>query len=424
MSDGKHITRITRVGLSIWFICAFFYALEYFVRSSTGALKTDFGLAPYGFDDLNIALFSSSFYWSYVLSQIPAGILVDKFGIKRVMMWSTFIFSIAMFVASEFTSLKMLTLYRILAGFGGGFAFLCALKSVSIWLPKRMFSMFTGFTQLLLYTGAILSAAPLVYIGNFCSIQTIMKGIFIVSLLLLLASILLIKTHYLYKKEDFKIGEDDDCGVLEGSSTLDAIKDVLTNKQIWLNGFYCFTIYGTTALFADLWGIHYLDLAGYSEKQASIATSMIFFGVAFCSPLWGIASSIFFRNRIFLLVAPIFGIFVVITVLYIPMEPILLYVLCFVFGGVQSVHVLNYAALRMQVRVTEIATGLAIVNLFLPLSGGVLQPVTGFFIEYLSSTSSELIAYKITLIIIPILMFLSFVISLFIKDSTHIQDRN
>ncbi|MDE4969818.1 MFS transporter, partial [Francisella tularensis] len=82
------------LGVSIWFICAICYALEYFVRSSTGALLDDFMKEHYNLTIASTALFSSSFYWSYIISQIHAGIIVDKFGVKKVMIVSSAIFSV------------------------------------------------------------------------------------------------------------------------------------------------------------------------------------------------------------------------------------------------------------------------------------------------------------------------------------------
>ncbi|KHS54462.1 MFS transporter, partial [Francisella tularensis subsp. holarctica] len=82
---------------------------------------------PYNLTIASTALFSSSFYWSYIISQIPAGIIVDKFGVKKVMIVSSAIFSVAMLIATIAHSESMLLAYRILAGFGGGFAILCAI---------------------------------------------------------------------------------------------------------------------------------------------------------------------------------------------------------------------------------------------------------------------------------------------------------
>ncbi|APC90897.1 MULTISPECIES: MFS transporter [Francisella] len=403
-------TKITSLGLSIWFICAFFYALEYFVRSSTGALLDGFMKEPYNLNIASTALFSSSFYWSYIVSQIPAGIIVDKFGVKKVMTFSSVIFSIAMLIATIAYSEPMLLVYRILAGFGGGFAILCAIKSIAIWLPNRLFPAFTGLTQFVLYIGATLSAAPLVFLSKYLSISQIMALIFIVSFVLLLSSIFVIKTHPDYKKENKYNNKQ--------NQTLKDILAVLKNKQIWFNGLFCFTIYGTTVLFADLWGIRYLTLYGFTQNQAGFCTSLIFIGVCIFSPIWGVIASAVDSEKKFLLISPIFGFFIVTYLLFFNENIIIAYILCVLFGGVQAVHVLNYSALRNTVSVTQIATGLAIVNMFLPLSGGVLQPITGAMITYLKKTHEALYAFQTTLIIIPILMVLSFIIALFIKDSS------
>ena len=399
--------KITGLALTIWFTCAFFYALEYFIRSSTGALLDDFMKEPYNLSTLSISLFSSAFYWAYVLAQIPAGILVDRFGVKKVMVVSTAIFSVAIFIATAFTSESALLLYRVLAGFGGGFAFLCALKSISIWLPNRLFPMFTGFTQFLLYTGATLSAAPLVLLSKHFSIPEIMMGVFIISLIVLLFSIFAIKTHPDFVKNSTTGAK---------KSSFKDILEVVANKQIWLNGFYCFTIYGTTVLFADLWGIRYLQLTGFTEAQAGLCTSFIFIGVAVFSPLWGVIATIFDGEKRFLLVAPIFGFFIVTYLLFFNDSFILACILCVLFGGVQGVHTLNYSALRNTVSATQIATGLALVNVFLPLSGGILQPVTGAIINSLKENNDPLYAFQVAMIFIPVLMFLSFVVALFIRD--------
>lgn len=405
-----HKSKVGILGLSIWFACAFFYALEYFVRSSTGALLDDFMKEPYNLSLSTTALFSSTFYWTYIISQIPAGILVDKFGVRKVMIVSSGIFSIAMLIATFAHSEYTLILYRCLAGFGGGFAILCAIKSVAIWLPNRLFPAFTGLTQFILYIGATLSAAPLVILANHLSVSQIMSLVFIISVCVTLFSIFVMKTHPDYKKDENESFND------RQSSNLKEILNVLKNKQIWLNGFYCFTIYGTTVLFADLWGIKYLNLYGFTESQAGMCTSLIFIGVCIFSPLWGVLASAVNGEKRFLLISPIFGFFIVIYLLYFNTNITIAYLLCILFGGVQAVHVLNYSALRNTVSATQIATGLAVVNMFLPLSGGTLQPITGAIIASLKQTHEALSAFQITLVIIPILMVLSFIIALFIKD--------
>ena len=401
--------RVRILGLCIWFICAIFYALEYFVRSSTGALYEAYTILPYNMTTEQISISSSAFYLTYVLAQIPAGMLVDKYGVKKVMILSSFIFSVALFIASTATTAHGVIAYRVLAGLGGGFAFLCAIKSIALWLPSRLFPMFTGFTQFFLYLGATISAAPLVVLSKYFSISMIMSFVFILSVIIFLISVFIVRLHPDFnKKHTIK--------KRRVSATANLIK-LLKNKQIWLNGLYCFTIYGTTVLFADLWGIRYLGLMGFPQETAGMCTSLIFIGIAVFSPLWGIIASILNSEKIPLMVAPIIGIFVVTALLYLNTNVYMAFLLCILFGGVQAVHVLNYSALRNTVAPVRIATALALVNLFLPLSGGILQPLTGEVITCLSHSHTDMYSFKVAMLFIPVLMLLSFIIALFIKDS-------
>ena len=401
--------KVKVLGLSIWFICAFFYALEYFIRSSGSALFEAYSILPYNMSAEELSISSSAFYLAYVFVQLPAGMLVDKYGIKKIMIASTLIFSIAIFIASIATTSSGIILYRALAGLGGGFAFLCAIKSASLWLPDRLFPLFIGLTQFFLYLGATLSAAPLVIIAKYFSVSTIMSGVFLISVMLFLVSLFIIKIHPEFDKRQITKKR-------KISAAANLLK-VFKNKQIWLNGFYCFTIYGTTVLFADLWGIRYLELKGFSQNSAGICTSLIFIGVTIFSPIWGAIATILNGERKPLLIAPILGFFVVVALLYLNANQYMAFLLCVLFGGMQAVHVLSYSALRNTVPVVRIATALSLVNLFLPLSGGILQPVTGVIIGSLSQSHSILFAFEAAMILIPTLMILSFIIALFIKDS-------
>jgi predicted MFS family arabinose efflux permease len=238
-----------------------------------------------------------------------------------------------------------------------------------------------------------------------------MAMIFIISFIVLLLSIFVIKMYPEYKKENMQNKRSNE--------TLKDIISVIQNKQIWLNGLYCFTIYGTTVLFADLWGVRYLTLYGFPKEVAGICTSLIFIGVCIASPLWGILASIKDGEKRFLMISPTIGFFVVTYLIFFNHSVTIAFVLCILFGASQAVHVLNYSALRNTVSATQIATGLAVVNMFLPLSGGVLQPLTGTIITHLKQIVgyTPLQSFQITLIFIPALMILSFIIALFIKDS-------
>src|SRR3954470_23049614 len=56
----------------------------YFVRNAPAfAIKLPAFKAMFGLNDTQNGYFLSAFYWSYAFLQLPAGWIVDRFGVKR-----------------------------------------------------------------------------------------------------------------------------------------------------------------------------------------------------------------------------------------------------------------------------------------------------------------------------------------------------
>ncbi|WP_440993385.1 hypothetical protein [Cysteiniphilum litorale] len=82
----------------------------------------------------------------------------------------------------------------------------------------------------------------------------------------------------------------------------------------------------------------------------------------------------------------------------------------------QSAHVLNFSMIKGHVHDKQLGVGIAFINLFLPLSGAVLQPLSGFLLQLFKGSHGLHQAYQYMMILIPVLMLLSFIIELFFKE--------
>src|SRR6266513_2672948 len=78
---------------------------------SRDALETSFGISAVTFGYL-----SSAYNWTYALLQLPSGLLLDRFGVRRVGVISTMIWSVASFAAAISTSVGGLFGARFLLG--------------------------------------------------------------------------------------------------------------------------------------------------------------------------------------------------------------------------------------------------------------------------------------------------------------------
>jgi ACS family D-galactonate transporter-like MFS transporter len=106
---------------------------------SQQALTDTFGISAVTFGYL------SSFYnWPYAALQLPCGLLLDRFGVRRVGRISTIIWSVASFAAAIATRIEALFAARFLLGIGEAPTFPANAKAVGYWFPQQERSLATA----------------------------------------------------------------------------------------------------------------------------------------------------------------------------------------------------------------------------------------------------------------------------------------
>src|SRR5438874_9232930 len=109
----------------IVFMLFFASSVNYADRATLSIVKT--GLSKdLGLDPVWMGYIFSAWAWSYVIAQLPAGWLLDRFGSKRVyglsiLLWSVFIFAIG-FVSFLHGSAAFVVLFTLLLLAGLAFA--------------------------------------------------------------------------------------------------------------------------------------------------------------------------------------------------------------------------------------------------------------------------------------------------------------
>lgn len=99
---------------------------------SQGALYTDFGVSVIAFGYL-----SSAYNWTYALLQLPVGVWLDRFGVRRVGRLSILIWSVASFAAALSRSVRAFFAARLLLGVGEAPTFPGNAKAIASWFPER-----------------------------------------------------------------------------------------------------------------------------------------------------------------------------------------------------------------------------------------------------------------------------------------------
>ena len=411
MKEKIEADRVRAISLFIWAIGTLFYSYEMLIKSSVASMSFIF-MQDYHLDASDLSLVGSMFYCVYVIMQIPAGILADRFGVKKCLSVATLFAAGGTLLYSRSSEFHMFLVARCVMGIGGSFGFVCALKLASEWFPSRYFPLFAGLTQLLGYLGGALSGHPLNTLVHNQNWSSVFMGIALIGFGLTVLTVVFVKNR------------QDRPGVAPAERTsikaiLYQLWELLKQPQILLNGLYCACTVGVTFTLTDLWGKPALmTIDQLSEGTASAASnSLVFIGIAICSPLWGAFASAVGTNKKLLILGAFVGSVSTLMMLYVPMHVVGLYTTGVLIGAAQSAHLLNFDVVRSLVDKKHTATAMAFLNIFGIGGAAIIQILTGICIEA-ASTSEPYVAsdYKKGLIIIPALFILAFLLSFVMKD--------
>ena len=109
---------------------------------SQDALHASFGLSMIAFGFL-----SSAYSWTYAAMQIPAGILLDRWGVRRIGCVSTLLWSAASFGAAISSGTAGFFGARFLLGVGESPTFPANAKAIGYWFPESERSLATAVTD-------------------------------------------------------------------------------------------------------------------------------------------------------------------------------------------------------------------------------------------------------------------------------------
>jgi MFS family permease len=154
-TQNQQVERIPRRRWGIAALLGFGILVSYFDRVnlsvSKGALNDAFGISP-----LLFGFLSSAYNWPYAALQIPCGLLLDRFGVRRVGIVSILIWIAASFAAALSLGVKTLFGARILLGIGEAPSFPGTAKATGYWFPKYERSLATAmFDSMAKFSSAI-----------------------------------------------------------------------------------------------------------------------------------------------------------------------------------------------------------------------------------------------------------------------------
>ena len=406
------------LGLIIWSLAALFFLYEFFLRTFVGSVANQ--VIP----DLNLnaetfSIIGSAYYIAYGAMQVPVGILADKFGVKRIMIFATLLCAGSTFLFAHATGFYTAFLSRLLMGFGSSFAFICLLVVAVTWFPRKNFAFFAGSSQFIGTMGPLLAGGPFIALmARFHTTWRVaLSAIGIAGVILTILTILIVKnkprdaeTTLIYLKQEATLS--------------DRLRRLVQNNQAWLVAAYSATVYISLALLGAIWGTAYLQALGFSQKTAAYIVSFAWLGNAVGCPLLGAISDTIKRRKPLLIFCGLLGLFTTIGIVYLPIAHLswVYGLLFFCLGMAAAGQNIGFAAISEHVDLATRATALGLNNGSMTLFAAIIPPIVSYFIFLSARGNDHHLQYHNFVLgfsIMPILYISSVILALFFIKETY-----
>src|SRR5699024_4952873 len=112
-----------------------------FGRTSLGVVSVD-ALDQFQINAGQLAVFTTVQLATYAFAQIPAGLLVDRLGPRKMMLYGAVLMAVGQVLLAFTTSFAVAVLARVLVGAGDDTAFLSVLRMIPAWSPLGTSALF------------------------------------------------------------------------------------------------------------------------------------------------------------------------------------------------------------------------------------------------------------------------------------------
>ena len=380
-----------KIAWMVWMIASVFYAYQYILRVMPSMMLNDI-MTQFDINAATFGQFSGVYYIGYSLMHLPIGIMLDRYGPRKIMTGCVLLTIIGLLPLLYAEHWIYPIAGRFLIGIGSSAAILGIFKIVRMAFSEQLFPRMLSFSVTIGLIGAIYGGGPVSYMSETFGYHSVIKIFIGVGILLA------IMTYWIIP--DFEASSQ--------GTVISDIKEVLSNGRVIGSCLCAGLMVGPMEGFADAWGsIFFKQVYGFDGAMAASMPSMIFIGMCFGSPILSLIADKFGSY-----LATIIGSGVVMAICFSflvlsRMSPSVLSV-SFVLVGVccaYQILAIYKASTYVRVEVAGLTTALA--NMIIMIFGYAFHSTMGGIINAMGGPQSSIaLEYGVTVIPVALILFI------------------
>ena len=274
----------------MWGIPAFLFLFAFFHRAAPGVFAKEL-MQAFGATGAIIGLLSATYYYAYAGLMIPAGVLLDRLGVR----WVVAAGGVTMGAGTIFMAVaqgpSLLFGGRFLVGAGASVMFVGALRIAATWFPASYFATLSAATAAIGVLGGLVATAPMAGLAAGLGWRGAFATVGVVTLGGALACLVLVRD----RPPDDRVAAR--APALGWDATLAGLGRVLRNPHTWPPFLAFFFLYSAinNLLF---WIVPCLrDVYHLAMTDAALYATATSFPLLIAGPLTGFVSDRVLRRR-------------------------------------------------------------------------------------------------------------------------------
>jgi MFS family permease len=356
-----------------WVVCisaALFFFFEFIQMHSLSTISGEI-MRDLSLNAVQLSSLSTAFFLANTVCLMPAGLLLDRVSTRTAIRNALVlcICGIVLFALTEHYWLALIG--RFMAGTGNAFCFLSCMLLITRWFPPQQRAFVAGTIVTFAMLGGIVAQTPLRFAANYLG----WRPTLLLDALLGLGCLAVILIN---------VQDGPDASIKPRTvNFFTSLRLALRNWSNLLYGLYAALMNLPITLLGAMWGTLYLNQAHHIPMtQATLATSMIFFGTIVGAPLCGAWSDRLAQRHLPMLVGALVTLICVTLMLLATKLSFALASLCFFMLGLfSSTQILVYPKIAESNPSSYRATALGVASTLVMGIATLVQPCFGYLMQ-------------------------------------------
>lgn len=355
-----------------WATGALFFFYAWVLRVSPSVMVEEL-MRDFSVGATAVGSLSAFYFYGYAGMQIPVGMMIDRFGPRRLLTISALICGLSCLLAAWSPTFTGVSIGRFLIGASAAFSLVGSLAVAGQWFDASRFATLGGLAMAAGMAGGVLGQAPVRLLVEAHGWRPTVAVMALGGIVLAVMAMAFVR--------------DKTRGTGGIRQVFSGLGHVFGNLQTWLIAMAGLGVNGTLLGFGGLWGVPFMGAAHDLEPAtAAFVTSLLIAGWGCGAPFFGWLSGRLGKRRTPFLIGYAIAIPSFLALVFAPRLPAeALGVLTFLTGFGGSAQLMCFALVREVNPPALAGTAIGVVNAMVTGTGAIYQPLIGSIMDHVWS---------------------------------------